>query len=134
MSIAILHVLYGDGTHQMTAFDDQGMTMTTEPEDDLEFLGGLVRTTRFRVTLTGIADSSVAFNDTLDSTVVSLIAFLTKRATTAEREAKSARTGDVRARREGYQEALDAMRQSITAALPANPYDDANDDEQEGDL
>lgn len=121
----IVHLIDDDG-HQVYAFDE--LTIET-----LGAWSGEVP----EVVLRGSGRYSIAANSTIDEAVLAILHLAIRRATEAEREAAVARklqptSAQLRdAKREGYEEALAALRDG-------NPYtpdddDDAYDDAERDD-
>lgn len=122
----IVHLI-GDDGHQVYAFD----------ELTLETPGAWPPGAVPEVVLRGAGPYAAAANDTIDGAVLSLMQLAIRRATEAEREAAVVRklqptSAQLRdAKREGYEEALAALRDG-------NPYtpdddDDAYDDAERDD-
>ena len=108
MTHIITHIIHDDGKHELWNFDDEGMTITSAPPT---------------ITLSGSGGYTAVESKSLDDGVAKLVAYLTKRANDAERDAKAAES---RARN-----ARAAERASILALLKGD-QDDTDEDEYEG--
>ena len=109
MTHIITHIIHDDGKHELWNFDDEGMTITHEAGETLPWPHPFATPT---ITLSGSGGYVAVESKSLDDGVAKLVAYLTKRANDAERDAKAAES---RARN-----ARAAERASILALLGDN--------------
>ena len=116
----ITHIMHDDGKHELWNFDDEGMTVTHEAGEAFSWPH---RSAPPTITLSGSGRYVVTESKSLDDGVAKLVAYLTKRANDAERDAKAAESCARNARA--------AERASMLALLRGDP-DDTGEDECEG--
>ena len=112
----ITHIIHDDGKHELWNFDDEGMTITHEAGETLSWPRLSAPPT---ITLSGSGGYAAVESKSLDDGVAKLVAYLTKRANDAERDAKAAES---RARN-----ARAAERASILALIKGEDEDEPED-------
>ena len=113
MTHIITHIIHDDGKHELWNFDDEGMTITHEAGETLPWPHPFATPT---ITLSGSGGYVAVESKSLDDGVAKLVAYLTKRANDAERDAKAAESLARNARA--------AERASILALLRGNGEDE----------
>ena len=113
MTHIIAHIIHDDGKHELWNFDDEGMTISYEAGEVRTWSGTPTPTA---ITFSGSGGCVAVESKSLDDGIAKLVAYLTKRANDAERDAKAAES---RARN-----ARAAERASILALLRGNGEDE----------